>query len=276
MLERLRQATWLALLAWLLAGYCYLRWVASSQRLSSQNYRDKKANYSQPKNDKQETWVQRAAGEPLAVFTLFLAVIAAAQVGLFYVQLKLIRSSLDTTKESAETAKTQAEISQATLKTMQDTAERQLRAYIGHREIPFETRIENRNGVLISTPGPVKYFDCNYGSTPAKDVTMHVLVVSGGAPAVLDEELNESDRQAVVQIVHPGQNVGRIVGAFTRNDTFFLYGYVSYTDIIGERWRHRFAFSHNTQRRDSGSEAWVAHDSYNDEQHWDKTSQKWV
>ncbi len=92
------------------------------------------------KNDEKLTFeTQRIADytDRLALFTFFLFCVAVLQAGLFIWQLWLIRKSLDDAKiaadaaaSSAKTAAIQAEISGGTLKTIQDTAERQLRAYI--------------------------------------------------------------------------------------------------------------------------------------------------
>jgi hypothetical protein len=130
---------------------------------------------------------------------LFTGVLAAATIGLGVATYMLYRG-----------AEKQLELSR-------DAERRELRAYIGHWQMPFD-------GITKR----VKYFDMNYGRTPARDVSMYVRVVPGGPPSTLDDELIESDRQKVVQIVHPGQNVGRIIETPTSTgptDQFFLYGY---------------------------------------------------
>ena len=70
-------------------------------------------------------------------FTFWLVIVAIGQLALFFWQLVLIRESLDDAKiaadaaeQSADAAKIQAETARYTLKTMQSTAERQLRAYL--------------------------------------------------------------------------------------------------------------------------------------------------
>jgi hypothetical protein len=143
------------------------------------------------------------------------------------------------------------------LELSRDAERRELRAYVGHLEMLFD-----------KTTNRVKYFDKNFGSTPASDVSMYIRVVPGGPPSTLDDELTENERQKVVQIVHPEQNVGRIIETPTPTgptDQFFLYGYVNYTDIIGYRWRHRFAFSFDPAGGRNSTEWFVAHHQYNDE-----------
>jgi hypothetical protein len=173
------------------------------------------------------------------LLTIFTAILAVATILLFAATLGLYSGG-----------KKQLELSR-------DAERRELRAYIGHWQMPFDG-ITNR----------VKYFDMNYGRTPARDVSMYVRVVSGGPPSTLDDELTESERQQVVQIVHPGQNVGRIIETATLtgpNDQFFLYGYVNYTDIFDYRWRHRFAFSYNPAAGSNATEWFVAYHQYNNE-----------
>lgn len=175
------------------------------------------------------------------------------------------------------------------VKGAEENSQRELRAYIGHMsERPgahFEQGllrdangnfVVDRNGdVVRGEYGRVKYFDWNYGKTPAKDVRMYVRIVRDFIPAVLYDVLTAADEQQVVQIVHPNQNIGRIVGSLTIFDNFFLYGYVEYTDIFEHRWRHRFAFSHCYEAGIGGGERWEAHKSHNDEQKWDKKSSSW-
>src|SRR5208282_2187237 len=213
-----------------------------SQQSSSQNYRDQKTNRHESQNDKQETWVQRAGDDPLAVFTLFLAIIAGAQIGLFYVQLKLIRRSLDTAKESADTAKTQAEIAQATLKAVQDTAKRQLRAYISITPTDVNEFYEGGNVTL-------HYDTKNIGQTPA--VKVRTFAGVGIFPFPLPRglpmpRLNEDPNKSV-QTIFPGDyfsqdcELGRTLTAndiiaIKQGDKCRLYiiAVAKYVDTFGE------------------------------------------
>jgi hypothetical protein len=154
------------------------------------------------------------------------------------------------------------------LELSRDAERRELRAYIGHLGMVFDSRTHESSGTRHVELLRVKYFDMNFGRTPALNVSMYIKVVPGAPPLFLDNELAETERQNVVQIVHPNQNVGRIVETATPTrafDQFFLYGYVNYTDIFGWRWRHRFAFSYDPTRQNDLGEAFVAHHQYNDE-----------
>ena len=225
------------------------------------------------------TWV-------LAFATLLLFAAAAGQVFLFLWQLRLINQSLtdariaaEAAKVSADAATLQTKISQAALESTEETTRRQLRAYIGHYGAPFE------NPIIITadgsrTSGPAKYFECNYGRTPAFDVSMYARIETE-IPASLDEELSEADRQPVSGHIPPNQNVGRIInprpgdGPYTCTERFFLRGYVNYTDIFGQRWRKRFAFSHDPARGAKGGEPYEAHGTHNDELKWNAKTKMW-
>lgn len=154
-----------------------------------------------------------------------------------------------------------------TVWTMQDTAKRQLRAYIGHMPMGahFESAwvVEEGGWERAKQTGPVKYFDQNHGQTPAYHVAMYVRIIDkiDTPPVDIDWSLGAKDSQEFLSFVPPKQNIGCIVGTQKREDTFFLYGYTEYTDVFGGRWRHRFGFSHNPKR----GEAWVPHASCNGE-----------
>jgi len=150
----------------------------------------------QASSEKQKTEAEQSGGEErtaidrgikkftgltaLATFLLFVA--ASIQVGLFWWQLRLIRSSLADTKSAAEAAKKSAEIAERTVITMKDTAERQLRAhvfvemgYIGNvaDPLPTYTGVPSPNPAAINFPtvGPIVNLRIkNFGQTPAYEV----------------------------------------------------------------------------------------------------------
>lgn len=106
----------------------------------------------------------------LAFTTGLLFLAAAIQAGLFVWQLRLIRdsakdamSAAKAATESAQASKIQAEVAQETLKTMQDTAERQLRAYV---------LVEARRIKQFDTANPTVVELCikNVGQTPAYEI----------------------------------------------------------------------------------------------------------
>jgi hypothetical protein len=86
----------------------------SSQQPSppTQNQSSEKPGGAYSNNEQHEPWWQRASMDPVAVFTLCLVLVGAFQVGLFYVQLKLIRVSLTDAKIAADAAKDGAKAAQ--------------------------------------------------------------------------------------------------------------------------------------------------------------------
>jgi hypothetical protein len=166
MLMPQKQRVAIALLA-LLVLWCGLQSKWSSQSPPSNPNSPAKYENTNKNQQQQEGWWERAR-EPIAVFTFWLVIVGAVQIGFFYRQLKLIRESLDdakiaadAAKESADVAKIQAETARATLATMQDTAQRQLRAYI---------RLNTNNTPSITGEFLVHSLIENSGQTPAYDV----------------------------------------------------------------------------------------------------------
>jgi hypothetical protein len=198
-------------------------------------------------------------------FAVWLVIYGAIQLILFYVQLKLIGPSLVDAELPVDTAKLQAQIADASLKTSQDTANRQLRAYLGYE--PQGAHFEQvYNGVsrAFEDTGPVKYFEKNYGQTPAINLTMHVRVIDGLNPP--EDFERDVPRIEVMQTVFPGQRVRKIVDrSKKKRHKFFLYGYIDYEDVFGGKWRRRFAFTHDPERPGKGDDQWIAHHANNDE-----------
>ena len=89
----------------------------------------------------------------LAGATIVLALLAGGQIWMFWVQLGLIRKSLIDTKGAADAAKQSADATERSVGIMQDTAERQLRAYIIVEEdgkfLETLTEDDRTTGVLI-------------------------------------------------------------------------------------------------------------------------------
>src|SRR5262245_2138066 len=118
--------------------------------------------------------------------------------------------------------------------------------------------------------GRVKYFDMNYGQTPALDVSMYIKVVPGEAPATLDEELTEEERQGSFKLFIPnkmwdasskltrlrGRPISSFCTATSTTPTFLVIA----GDIASRS-------SMIQLRKQAGGEAFSAHSSYNDEKY---------
>jgi hypothetical protein len=189
-------------------------------------------------------------GDPVADFTLGLVIVGLLQVGLFYVQLRFIRESLDdakiaadAAKESADTAKIQAETAQATLQTMQDTAERQLRAYVF-----IENAWYRPSG---SGPYKISFRIKNFGLTPAHNIRVY----STAALVAWNDghlELPVPSTKDAIGSMAPNQdfcdfNAGEISfnpkALRSEARAVFLVGTISYDTVFGrERRRTNFRY----------------------------------
>jgi hypothetical protein len=114
-------------------------------------------------------WLTKDAG---GFFTFGLVIVGIGQAVLFFFQLSYMRTGMDdaaiaasAAKESADTAKIQAEVAHNTLITMQDTAQRQLRAYL----VVEPRTIENFEAGMAATG---HFCIRNVGQTPPHDVVM--------------------------------------------------------------------------------------------------------
>ena len=160
-------------------------------------------------------------------------------------------------------------VTDATLQHAKDTAQRELRAYIGHEPMGahFESTgftVVNNVPVSGNQKGGVKYFEKNFGQTPATDVTMHVCIIPGSDPPLTFD--GPFEQIPVMPTVAPGQNIGKVIDpTWKREQSFFLYGYIDYSDVFGNEYRRRFAFGHDPERMKRGNDEWIAHSEHNDE-----------
>jgi len=153
----------------------------------------------------------------------------------------------------------------------EDTAKRQLRAYVGHADIEIDMpslRLKNYAPQKM-VPG-ILYKDFiligikNFGNTPAYDVS----IVIGQAPRPFMDKLpidfnysvveNPSDLGFVSrQSLQPGQRVVTQAAqldvtpfkqAQAKTISLFLFGTIRYTDIYGQRWANHFCFAYEPFR----------------------------
>jgi hypothetical protein len=230
----------------------------------------------------QQTYRDWITKDAAGFFTAALAVIAVFQLGMFGVQLWLIRESLvdakkaaeaakesaDVAKETADTSKVQAETARATLQTMQNTAERQLRAYVFAEAGPLQ---RGANGVWRYTI----HFR-NSGQTPAYDVTQYSKADIFDEPVpedkfVVDRRMDGVNSRAPLP---PNQrdpvntsntfNVSAAEFADIKagRKAFYVWGEINFRDAFKINRTVRFRFLHN---KDSGPQHLVYAETGNDE-----------
>ena len=189
-----------------------------------------------------------------ATSTAIAALAAVLLFGATYAQFRELRRSIDSSARDSQ---------------------RELRAYMGHLSAHFEHSPAPgitltgppQSGQLTNQTGSVKYFEKNSGRTPALSAVMfrHIIPLAPGqAPPIPNESL--CTQVQLVQIVHPEQNFGSIVGTQRWNDSFLLYGYVDYSDIFGSRWRRHFSFHHDATLPYGLAERWRASPTNNNEE----------
>jgi hypothetical protein len=181
----------------------------------------------------------------LAYFTLALAAFAGGQVVLFVWQLRLIRDSLNDTKIAAEAARDGAAAARDQASLTEQTAKRQLRAYISVEP----------GGIVEWIPGGQpsgKITARNVGATPAYKVEVAVKIhiisvtpetdITNSAPIVMSGDM---------VIVPSGHRNAQVVptdifglpewdDVFNRERWVIMFGYVKYLDVFGEKQKSRF------------------------------------
>jgi hypothetical protein len=184
----------------------------------------------------------------LVIATLMLAAIALLQAGVFGLQARRLRQ---------------------TVETMGKTERRSLRAYVGVKGLRFEClNIDDPNFVPdFTTPG-VRQDDFiavtveNFGQTPARDVCVFTYFAGTEGAARLPEHffaahdvdvipLEEVRRTLARFQLFPGQletaksaiDVRDVRMGKAGTHTIYVYGRIYYRDIYGRPWRTKFCYS---------------------------------
>jgi hypothetical protein len=239
------------------AGMLFVNW-PQPQQITQAHPADKAAAASAQKEEQKFFW-QKVTADPVAAFTLCLVVIAGAQAAFFIVQLTYMRTGMDDAREvakaavisanaaeeAADTAKIQAEVARDTLKTMQDTAERQLRAYV----FVESAQIVN---VLDGSGSPEAHVVIkNYGQTPAYELVSGFAMDQYPSPPTLNLSVDDADfgiGGKTAMALGPGCESFSItpskkpsVPPEIRNEIIngtwiaYVYGEIRYKDVFGNR-----------------------------------------
>lgn len=195
-----------------------------------------------------------------ALFTLFLFIVALAQVCLFVWQLRLMRESVADAKNVASAAKTQSE-----------SIIRAERAYVKMSHVQPGINFHNGGGAFDVVVG-VK----NFGRTPAyvtDALIKHlILPITKPLPSVPNYERTDRDRTPVkgflvtndeifLRLLFPfGQE--HILPISTSSERLYLYGYVDYIDQFGQRHRGGYARVYNNDSPANNLDV-VSQDRYN-------------
>jgi hypothetical protein len=200
-------------------------------------------------------------------FTLWLVVVGLGQACLFLWQLRLMGEGLADAKKAADAANLSSEIAAKSLDLSRETAERQLRAYVGVQHIclkcpglsdqnymPIERRVGHVNKDFIVVT--IK----NFGLTPAYDVRIWVNWTTTNFAESLpygfsyqDYEIKESPSPISSQHIlqRDQQNDSNIaifdlrpfISTQKQQSMLYIYGHIDYIDIYSRRWSAVFCQS---------------------------------
>jgi uncharacterized protein (UPF0333 family) len=170
-------------------------------------------------------------------FTFLLVVVGIGQVVLFYVQLRLIRTSLDDTKLAALAAQRAAKATEDAVELSRETAQQQLRAYFfitKPRIVVFNQGKKCVHEMLIR----------NYGQTPAHDV---VVITNTDffdpnpiAFPELEQPKGEISRSSIAPsgeiifttVTEAPLTVDQLKSVASGKQAFFVWGEIRYTDVF--------------------------------------------
>jgi hypothetical protein len=178
----------------------------------------------------------------LALFTVFLFCVAVLQAGFFFWQLRYMRQGMRDAEMAAKAAQDSAEATKESVTLAKETAEQQLRAYVGAQSVGFQDHI----GVFkIQIIIVIK----NFGSTPAygcqTDIRLSVrenpltgtfishskvfldnggdTLMPGNTNVVVCEP-NAADQLVALQIYNE---------ALAEKKAFYVDGQIRYKDVFG-------------------------------------------
>jgi hypothetical protein len=199
-------------------------------------------------------WVTHDAA---GFFTLWLVIVGGAQVGLFYWQLRLIRIASDDAKRAGLAAERAADATAASVDLARDTAQRQLRAYIGTFEMSLRVHPLEGSGFGYITHIEIR----NFGQTPAYEMMLWADTAVDIPGALLFSDTPESP---VVSggIAYPsaGLHIRRfkkiseaeVEEIRNRTKSVFFWGTVSYKDAFGSPRYFKFRLINTEQQLGQG------------------------
>lgn len=174
--------------------------------------------------------------EWLAIFTFGLVIVGLIQVGLFAWQLSLMRSSLIDTNNAARAANKSAEAAEQTVKIMQDTAQRQMRAYISVNGITDWTVDEGYIGfrLTIRNTGQTPAYNLRSGSKvsiapfPRMDPLPHVPLTEKSLAT-----LGPATEQYLIPYGH-ALSTSELAGFEKTEVAIYIHGRIEYHDAFGQ------------------------------------------
>jgi len=229
----------------------------------TQSQAPEKTNTPESKNEQQEPWWQRAD----AIFTLCLVLVGAFQASLFYVQLKIIRKSLDDAKIAADAARDGAKAAQESADVARASSEAAIafeRPYVRISKIKvsihgniFSAINKNvfKNTNILQKPYAVCFIE-NYGKTPAfvekteaqlrfsADVLWCILDVAKPIPVVI---LKTGQSYCFKVPLGEPINQQRAEAIQFGKQHFWLHFNFVYRDVLGnthqtpDKWKYVFA-----------------------------------
>src|SRR5262249_41766369 len=197
---------WFLLFACFLVLYGWAVWRATHQSAEYYIRYNRSAEVEQ-KREHYQIWEWGHADPGVTFFTFWLVIVGGVQASLFVWQLLLIRESLEDTriaanaaKQAADAATQQARAAERTLETMQDTARRELRAYLESGVGDLDVNLQNET-VRFG------FFTINHGQTPATSVKHYCTIAVEEHPLPDNFEFDKIEEEDATSspVIFPSQ-----------------------------------------------------------------------
>ncbi len=197
-----------------------------------------KGNQTSQDSNLPKTFWEKVSDDPTAFFTMVLALLTFVLAGTSSVQILLLISADRTTRLAARAAVRSANVATRTVRSIELTAERQLRAYIGV-ERAFMTNPDPLNAPLAASL-VIK----NAGQTPAYRVRCLIVfgIYNTDFPSSVDNPINAEEASATT-IMPNGTTESRYQNPSTNDFAkwlkihgklgFIFSGLISYVDVYG-------------------------------------------
>lgn len=183
-----------------------------------------------------------------AVSVLLLSVAMVAQVGMFGWQLRLLRRSGDDNSIAVKAATKAAIAAEKTLKAVQDTAKKQLRAYLGILDFGIVVAAGDKGTHILHIAVDIK----NTGQTPAHKVIQTITAETIAADANMnfpDQVTNHGSHplapgaQMTIHYDLYDISPAELLAIKTGKKRLHVWGTASYIDIYGDTQLLEFRFN---------------------------------
>jgi len=206
----------------------------SPDRQAACNQPTGKAEYAVSQYKPPESFWEKTEGDPVATFTGILALLTFILAAVAVFQIYFLKRADKTARVTADAAKLSADAARDSIRLAQNTAERQLRAYIYTNELTIIARVNDR-----TTSAAVQVQIKNFGSTPAYKVR-HATCLKKLKHPLPEDFVVDSPENAVSEVgIAPSHVIYRRenlpddpIFHLDDDEMYYIFGVIKYFDTF--------------------------------------------